>query len=420
QGPTGQATAPSEAPVLLPRRLTAAQKQEAERKQRRLRRVREARKARASTTKASARQLKRRKKRRLDLQVVISGGGITAELTTRRQRRLDRQLSWERQQARRDRRLRRDFGFHRRARVIRRRNDRIIYAGLALAAIGAATGGLFVYYDDDVRFGRRARDVYVEPLGNGWTRTVVVRPNGVRIVTIRDASGFIVRRYRVYPDNRVTFFYNNQPSWWDDADLYIEIAPVSVGIPHDRYIVEPSYAPIETIYETVTAPPVDDLDRTYTLNQILVNHRLRDYMPRIDLDTITFAPGSAQVPAGQIDKLESVGVAMERAIKENPDEVYLLEGHTDATGSDEANLELSDRRAAAVASVLTDNFDIPPENIVTQGYGEQFLKVDTLGPAQRNRRVAIRRITPLLSRDRQQVAFDDKGNEIFEEEGAGQ
>jgi OOP family OmpA-OmpF porin len=39
---------------------------------------------------------------------------------------------------------------------------------------------------------------------------------------------------------------------------------------------------------------------------------------------------------------------------------------------------------------------VPPENLVTQGYGAQFLKVDTEGPEEANRRVAVRRITPLI------------------------
>jgi outer membrane protein OmpA-like peptidoglycan-associated protein len=53
-----------------------------------------------------------------------------------------------------------------------------------------------------------------------------------------------------------------------------------------------------------------------------------------------------------------------------------------------------------VATVLTQYFDVPPENLVTQGYGEQFLKVNTQGPERLNRRVALRRITPFLERDR--------------------
>ena len=88
---------------------------------------------------------------------------------------------------------------------------------------------------------------------------------------------------------------------------------------------------------------------------------------------------------------------MERLLEENPAETFLIEGHTDAVGSDEANLALSDQRAESVAIALTNVFAIPPENLVTQGYGETYLKVDTEEPARENRRVAIRRITPLVS-----------------------
>ena len=41
-------------------------------------------------------------------------------------------------------------------------------------------------------------------------------------------------------------------------------------------------------------------------------------------------------------------------------------------------------------------FGVPIENLVTQGYGKQFLKVETEAPERLNRRVAFRRITPLL------------------------
>ena len=79
------------------------------------------------------------------------------------------------------------------------------------------------------------------------------------------------------------------------------------------------------------------------------------------------------------------------------DASFLIEGHTDAVGSDEANLALSDRRAEAVADALTNVFAIPPENLATQGYGERYLKVKTEKPERENRRVGIRRITPLVA-----------------------
>lgn len=46
--------------------------------------------------------------------------------------------------------------------------------------------------------------------------------------------------------------------------------------------------------------------------------------------------------------------------------------------------------------MLTDVYGIPPENLATQGYGEQYLKINTPGPEQENRRVTIRRVTALV------------------------
>jgi outer membrane protein OmpA-like peptidoglycan-associated protein len=58
---------------------------------------------------------------------------------------------------------------------------------------------------------------------------------------------------------------------------------------------------------------------------------------------------------------------------------------------------LSDQRAEAIAVALSSNFAIPPENLITQGYGEQYLKVPTEEAERENRRVTVRRITPLVA-----------------------
>jgi outer membrane protein OmpA-like peptidoglycan-associated protein len=91
-----------------------------------------------------------------------------------------------------------------------------------------------------------------------------------------------------------------------------------------------------------------------------------------------------------------LGLVMQDLLDANPGEVFLVEGHTDAVGSGALNLALSDRRAETVALALTQYFDIPPENMVVQGYGETELLIDTQANEARNRRVGVRVITPLL------------------------
>jgi len=111
---------------------------------------------------------------------------------------------------------------------------------------------------------------------------------------------------------------------------------------------------------------------------------------------VTFEFGSAVLPDDQIAQVQSVGEAIRNVLAADPSQVFLVEGHTDAVGSDIANLALSDRRAETVAEILTYYFGIPAENMVTQGYGEQYLKVPTTAPERQNRRVAFRNITPLM------------------------
>ena len=46
---------------------------------------------------------------------------------------------------------------------------------------------------------------------------------------------------------------------------------------------------------------------------------------------------------------------------------------------------------------MTEYFNVPPENMVIQGYGESDLAIPVLDAERANRRVAVRRITPLLA-----------------------
>jgi outer membrane protein OmpA-like peptidoglycan-associated protein len=145
------------------------------------------------------------------------------------------------------------------------------------------------------------------------------------------------------------------------------------------------------------APPVDRIERRYGLDEILYSEPLRARMPRVDIDTVNFETGSWEIAPDQADRLAFVAKGIMRAIQRNPREMFLVEGYTDAVGNDVDNLSLSDHRAESVAVMLTNQFGVPAENLTTQGYGKQFLKVPTEGPERANRRVAVRRITPLLN-----------------------
>ena len=74
----------------------------------------------------------------------------------------------------------------------------------------------------------------------------------------------------------------------------------------------------------------------------------------------------------------------------------MIEGHTDAVGSNAANLSLSRQRAVAIKKALNTYYVIPSANLRTVGYGERFLKIPTSEAEEENRRVSIARATELI------------------------
>ena len=180
-------------------------------------------------------------------------------------------------------------------------------------------------------------------------------------------------------------------------EFYLELPEVVLNIPQDEYFVDADDASGEEIEQALSAEPVEDIEGEYTLDEIRYNRGLRQRLRRVNLDSINFEFGAWDIRQEQIGNLQEVADAIKSILRRNPDEVFLVAGHTDAVGSDEDNLSLSDRRAETVARVLTDEFGVPPENLVTQGYGEQDLLVTTTEPEIRNRRVEFMRITPFLA-----------------------
>ena len=208
----------------------------------------------------------------------------------------------------------------------------------------------------------------------------------------------LLRRVRRGPDGREVVLINNAVVGAAVATGFIlALAAPQILIPRERYIVDVAAAPPALIYETLDAPPVVPIERAYALDEIRYNVNLRDRVRRLDLDAITFDTGSWEVMPEQYPRLEVIGNAIRQVLARNPDAVFMIEGHTDAVGADVDNLSLSDRRAESVAVVLTEQFQIPPENLVSQGYGEQFRKIPTDGPSRENRRVAVRNISHLLA-----------------------
>jgi len=103
---------------------------------------------------------------------------------------------------------------------------------------------------------------------------------------------------------------------------------------------------------------------------------------------LLFDYDSANLRPGATASLQKLG----RLIQRNPQAVFRVEGHTDSFGSDQYNMDLSQRRAETVKTWLAANMNIDADRVQTQGYGKTRLIVPgdrSVEEQQLNRRVEI-------------------------------
>jgi outer membrane protein OmpA-like peptidoglycan-associated protein len=137
-------------------------------------------------------------------------------------------------------------------------------------------------------------------------------------------------------------------------------------------------------------------DQRVTVREFKRRPDLRRMAPSIDIQSINFAFGSSEIPRSQYGKVENIADALDRLLSRRPGTRVLIEGHTDAVGSQSANLLLSEDRAASLKRTLVRDFGIPRRALETVGYGEDFLLVPTQNENWRNRRVTLRRFDDFL------------------------
>ena len=106
----------------------------------------------------------------------------------------------------------------------------------------------------------------------------------------------------------------------------------------------------------------------------------------LTLGDILFAVDQAELTPGGAQQVSRLADFM----REFPNRSVVIEGHTDSTGDDAYNLQLSERRAQAVADLLIRQ-GIDPARMASRGYGEQYpiASNDNVAGRQQNRRVEI-------------------------------
>lgn len=102
------------------------------------------------------------------------------------------------------------------------------------------------------------------------------------------------------------------------------------------------------------------------------------------LPNLNFETGSAKILPGSYAELDNLAAWIVR----HPDIRLQIDGHTDKTGTDEFNMQLSKDRAAAVESYLAKK-GVSGDNIDTDGYGSTRPIDQTNISSLTNRRVEI-------------------------------
>jgi outer membrane protein OmpA-like peptidoglycan-associated protein len=115
----------------------------------------------------------------------------------------------------------------------------------------------------------------------------------------------------------------------------------------------------------------------------------------VNLPDVTFAVDSTNISPSFRAALDGVASSLQKY----PDSLVDVMGHTDSTGSDSYNLDLSRRRADSVKGYLVMR-GVSGARVATVGYGEQYPRADNTTDQGRalNRRVEIR-ITPISQED---------------------
>ena len=102
---------------------------------------------------------------------------------------------------------------------------------------------------------------------------------------------------------------------------------------------------------------------------------------------LTFQAGRTEIPRGARGLLVNLG----EFLALYPQTRVALEGHTDATGSEEKNIELSRARAAAVMQFLTDQSGIEADRMTSSGLGsaQPIASNNTRTGREQNRRIDV-------------------------------
>ena len=135
------------------------------------------------------------------------------------------------------------------------------------------------------------------------------------MVTDVDANGRLIRRYPRGPDGREHNIIDNRRFWRNVAIgvgvgaavgvAIVALAPPRITLPREKYAVDYERASDDVLYEALDAPPVEDLERSYSLEEVRDNYPLRQRLRHIEPVNINFELGAWELSPEQFPKLHA-------------------------------------------------------------------------------------------------------------------
>ena len=108
--------------------------------------------------------------------------------------------------------------------------------------------------------------------------------------------------------------------------------------------------------------------------------------PKIDLE-IRFDYNSADISKESMPAVQELGKALSNTSLRGS--TFVVAGHTDATGGESYNQDLSERRADTIKKYLTEKYGLNGSDLVTVGYGKTKPKDANAPMDPANRRVQV-------------------------------
>ena len=234
--------------------------------------------------------------------------------------------------------------------------------------------------NETIRIGNKCISFWMErDIGKGWLGKMQKWSRGSDLVSgtnprldthFNDASRGKPQRIAIWRQGKRMRLYVNQQkvydlplAWPDDQPIPSLRIIASISDPNDKYL-------FSNIRVAKGAPD--------TRSKLEKEGKLVTY-------GITFASGSSTLEPGSAGTLREIA----QTLRDNPSMRVRITGHTDADGSEESNLKLSQDRASAVKNALSQFYSIDGSRMETAGKGESapLNSEDTPAAKASNRRV---------------------------------